>query len=420
VTPVNELLRPWRTARTWRALLHVMLDVPMATVGFVVIVVLLALAGSLAILLPLALPFAWLLFAGSAGLGAAERNRAAALLDLDLPWPHAPLTATSWIGRLRERLGTGSRWREIGYHVAHLFVAVVSFALVVVAWSGSLALFTLPAYVNALPGNSAELGLFDLTGKPVLGAALLGLVGLVLVAPWATTAAGIVDRAFTRALLGPARSNILEAQVTRLQGSRAAAVDTAESERRRIERDLHDGAQQRLVALAMDLGMAKERFDTDPEGARELVVGAHEEAKAAIAELRQLVQGFRPAVLEDRGLDAALSAIVARVPIPVTLQVDVGRRPTPAIESAAYFIVAEALTNVTKHAEASRASVTIARRADRLAIEVTDDGQGGADVTAGTGLQGLAERVHALDGSFQVLSPVGGPTTLLVELPCAS
>ena len=199
-----------------------------------------------------------------------------------------------------------------------------------------------------------------------------------------------------------------------------SAVDSAEAERRRIERDLHDGAQQRLVALAMDLGMARERFEDDPQHAQQLVAEAHEEAKAALVELRDLVRGFNPAILQDRGLDAALSSVVARSPVPVRLDVDVAPRPAATVESTAYFVVTEALTNVAKHAHATEARVSIARRGDRLAIDVTDNGTGGADAARGTGLNGLSERVHTLGGWMQVLSPAGGPTSVLVELPCAS
>jgi signal transduction histidine kinase len=202
--------------------------------------------------------------------------------------------------------------------------------------------------------------------------------------------------------------------------SRTAAVDSAEAERRRIERDLHDGAQQRLVALAMDLGQAAEQFDTNLDTAKELVVGAHQEAKAALSDLRNLVRGIHPAILEDRGLDPALSAVVARSPVPVTLKVDVADRPPAAIESTAYFVVTEALANVAKHAKATKATVTIVRQGDRLVVEVTDNGAGGADPAAGTGLKGLAERVAAVDGWMKVLSPLGGPTTVLVEMPCGS
>jgi signal transduction histidine kinase len=218
-------------------------------------------------------------------------------------------------------------------------------------------------------------------------------------------------------LLTPSRSDQIDERVTQLETSRAAAVDSAESERRRIERDLHDGAQQRLVALAMDLGAARERLESDPEGGRALVAEAHEEAKAALRELRDLVRGIHPVILEDRGLDAALSAVVARVPVPVTLQVDVAERPSPVIESAAYFVVAEALTNVARHAQASEAHVAIVRAADRMVIEVRDDGVGGADPARGTGLDGLRNRVAALGGTLDVISPTGGPTTLLATLP---
>jgi signal transduction histidine kinase len=199
-----------------------------------------------------------------------------------------------------------------------------------------------------------------------------------------------------------------------------AAVGSAEAERRRIERDLHDGAQQRLVALAMDLGMARERFDDDPEQTRRLVTEAHEEAKAALGDLRDVVRGFHPAILEDRGLDAALSSVVARCPVPVELDVDVAERPPPTVESAAYYVVSEALTNIAKHADATSARVSIARRGDRLAIDVSDNGRGGADAARGTGLQGLSERVQGLGGWMTVMSPAGGPTSVLVELPCAS
>lgn len=418
---LRELLSPWRTSRLWRNLVHSTLDIWLGSITFSVVVTLLVLASVLLITFPLALPFAWLLFVVAKGLGATERSRAAALLDVDLPSPHAPLTRPSWFGRLLERVKSPSRWKEIGYLLLLLPIGAVTLAVVVVTWCGSLALAGLPFYVGALPGDTAELGLFDV-GQGVASAiaAIVGVIGLVLIAPWATIGIASAKTAIVRSLLGPSRQADLEQQVTRLESSRTAAIDAAEAERRRIERDLHDGAQQRLVALAMDLGMARERFDTDPEKARELVVDAHEEAKAALVELRELVRGFHPAILEDRGLDAALSAVVARSPIPVQLEVDVPRRPPSSVESAAYFVVSEALTNVARHSGATAARVTIARRGDRLAIDVSDNGKGGADPAVGTGLRGLEERVRSLGGWMQVLSPIGGPTTVLVELPCGS
>jgi signal transduction histidine kinase len=193
-----------------------------------------------------------------------------------------------------------------------------------------------------------------------------------------------------------------------------------ETERRRIERDLHDGPQQRLVAIAMDLGMAQERMDRDPAGARQLLDKAHSAAKEAVTELRQVARGIHPPVLTDRGLDAALSALAARSPVPVTIRVEVPVRPSPTVEAIAYFCVSEALTNVAKHARASSAQVSADLSEGQLRIEVRDNGIGGADPGGGTGLHGLADRVRAIDGSLRVDSPAGGPTVLTVLLPVKS
>jgi len=211
----------------------------------------------------------------------------------------------------------------------------------------------------------------------------------------------------------------MEARIGELETSRAGVVDAAETERRRIERDLHDGAQQRLVSLAMDLGRAKAKFGTDPEGAAEIVSQAHDQAKEALAELRNLVRGVHPPVLSDRGLDAALSGLAALSPVPVTVSVELPSRPPAAIEAIAYFVVAEALTNIAKHAHAHHARILVVGVDDQLSVEITDDGVGGAD-PAGQGLSGLAARVAGVDGQFRVTSPPGGPTTLEVTLPCGS
>jgi signal transduction histidine kinase len=421
VAVFTVLSRPWRRARTWRALVHVLLDLPLGAIAFSIVLTLLATSVGLLITFPLALPFAWLMFVSAAGFGRLERSRLRALLDVDIPSPHPPLPPGGWWTKLKARARTASRWREIGYCLLALPLGAVTFALAVAAWCGSLALVTLPFYVDSLPGRTAKFWLFEIgSGSGTWIAFAIGVVGIVLVAPWVTLALSGLDTVVARGLLGPSSSALLGQQVTQLEASRSAAVDSAEAERRRIERDLHDGAQQRLVALAVDLGRARERFDTDPDGAKDLVTDAHEEAKAALADLRGLVRGIHPAILTDRGLDAALSAVVARSPVPVNLSVDVAERPAPAVESTAYFVVTEALTNVAKHAHATKASVNIARQRNRLVVEVTDDGVGGADAARGTGLKGLAERVSALGGRMHVLSPVGGPTSVIVELPCAS
>jgi len=245
----------------------------------------------------------------------------------------------------------------------------------------------------------------------------IGVV-LLLLAPRAGALVTALDARVAATLLGPSRAEELEHRVEHLTQTRAGVVDAADAERRRLERDLHDGTQQRLVSLAMNLGMARAQASTVEE-ARRAIAEAHEEAKTALAELRNLVRGLHPAVLEDRGLDAALSGVAARLPIPVRLTVDVPRRPSPAIEAVAYFVVSEGLANITKHAQASQAEVVVQRAGNRLHIIVTDDGAGGADPSRGTGLAGLAKRAESVDGTFDISSPEGGPTMLTVDLPCA-
>jgi signal transduction histidine kinase len=211
----------------------------------------------------------------------------------------------------------------------------------------------------------------------------------------------------------------LARRVRHLETSRAGVVDVQEADLRRIERDLHDGAQARLVALGMSLGMAEQKLAADPDAARELVSEARLGVGEALRELRDLARGIRPPVLADRGLEAAIAALVDRSPLDVRLTVDVEPRPGGTVETAAYFVVAESLTNAAKHAEASAVEIRLSRRKNVLVVEVADDGAGGADPT-GAGLVGLRRRVEALDGTFAVTSPPGGPTLVHVELPCAS
>src|SRR6266487_3019028 len=274
------------------------------------------------------------------------------------------------------------------------------------------------------PGLAAAAAIGYLAAAPppaaAGAAACAAAVALLLAAPWAARLVTRADEASARALLGPSRSEELALRVESLARSRADVVAATDAERRRIERDLHDGAQQRLVSLAMNLGMARERFAGDPQAARTLLDEAHDEAKRALAELRDLARGIHPAVLADRGLDAAISALAARSPVPVEVGVDLRDRPPGAIESTAYFVVAEALANVAKHAAATHAQVRITKQGGRLVVEVRDDGVGGADPAGGSGLAGLADRVASIDGRLTVASPQGGPTVVRAELPCGS
>ena len=318
-------------------------------------------------------------------------------------------------------------WRQLGYHLLAAPALAVGAIAALWVWLAGILLTLLYAYAWALPqqvlfrrGQSSSPSGHLLRVLYIPVDAYLTAAGIVLLAaaPWLTAAVGALDARAARALLGPSRAEELEYQVERLAQTRAGVVDAADAERRRLERDLHDGTQQRLVSLAMRLGMARaERPDATQ--AHQVIAEAHEEAKAALAELRHLVRGLHPAVLEDRGLDAALSGVAARLPIPVRLTVDVPGRPPPTIEAVAYFVVSEGLTNIAKHAQASQAEVFVQRASDRLHIIVSDDGVGGADPARGTGLAGLAKRAASVDGTFDITSPPGGPTLLTVDLPCA-
>ena len=333
-------------------------------------------------------------------------------------WPASARAGYRWgLVPRRHRYTERATWGELGYALARLPVSVITVVLSMLAWSLSLVLITLPLYDRALPAGGARIGDVVLRGTPVLTAsAVLGVL-LLLASPPLTRGLAAADAALARLLLAP-RSD-LAARVTELEISREKVVDAAEAERRRIERDLHDGAQQRLVALAMELGRAKAKFADDVDAAKDLVDQAHAEAKAALTELRDLVRGVHPPVLTDRGLDAALSGLAARCPVHTDVSVEMPVRPKGSVEAVAYFVVAEALTNVAKHSRATHANVVVEGHGypGTLSIVISDDGIGGAD-PAGAGLSGLASRVAGVDGTLTVESPSGGPTIISAVLPC--
>jgi signal transduction histidine kinase len=219
-------------------------------------------------------------------------------------------------------------------------------------------------------------------------------------------------------LLAPTAAARLSARVDELTQTRAAAIDTATAELRRVERDLHDGPQMRLVALTMSLGMAEDAIETDPSAARALVAEARASAGAAMSELRDLVRGIHPPVLADRGLVGAVRALALVSSVPVELEVRLDRRLAAPVESAAYFVIAESLTNAARHSEASRIQVTVVDSGPALGITVRDDGRGGADPSRGSGLNGLLDRVAALDGNLKLVSAPGEGTIVYAEIPC--
>ena len=307
-----------------------------------------------------------------------------------------------------------STWRQLYYHVLVAPVLAAAAIVAVGMWPASVVCSLAFAWAHHSL-NSGYPGSENV--KPlIISLTLAGVAGL-FVAPWLTSGVRALDSRAARALLGPSRADELEHRVEQLTETRAGVVDAADAERRRLERDLHDGTQQRLVSLAINLGMARAQAESAEE-AKQAIAEAHEAAKAALAELRDLIRGLHPAVLEDRGLDAALSGIAARMPIPVRLTVDLPRRPAPVIEAVAYFVVSEGLANIVKHSQATEAAIFVQRAGDRLHVIVTDDGVGGADPAHGTGLAGLARRAASVDGTFEIDSPHGGPTLLTVDLPC--
>jgi signal transduction histidine kinase len=369
-------------------------------------------------------------------LGTVQRRLAARLLGEAVP-PPPPVRVSRgrWNGLrwLTAGLRDGPGWRAMGYVVVKLPVAVLQGYAVFCALVGVVNVsfpFWWRLFRNHPPGVSLDpvpvltpLGMFQVETFAGTFAVFAGGAAMILVAPWLARVATAADRALMRGLLGPGR---LAQRVRDLEENRAHAVDDAAAHLRRIERDLHDGAQQRLVSLAMNLGMARERFTSAPEPVRQAIADAHDEATAALSEMREFIRGLHPAVLNDRGLNAALSGLAARAPLPVRLRVDLPRPASPSVEAVAYFIVSEALTNVAKHAQATEAEVTVRRQGDVLRIAVTDDGSGGAVPAegdgpgAGTGLRGLAQRAAAVDGTLTIDSPPGGPTVIVAELPCES
>ena len=360
-----------------------------------------------------------------------ERVRSEAVFGIGIGVPARRLSHYSgfqrWMHQMWLDISSARFWKGCAHHflrsIFDLAAVGLAFALLAFAFLG-------PAAAIAISRSDRDAGI---TFLPPPVAFVLALAA-ALVAAAVLVVAPALDAGIDRWLLAPSATSALQHQVNALADARQGAVASAQTERHRIERDLHDSVQPRLVALAMTIGLAQTKLDTDPPAAKALIAEAHDDAKAALAELRNVVRGIAPTILTDRGLDAALSSVVQRSAVPTTLDVNLPRRLPEEVESVAYFVVAEALTNVAKHAQASHAVVTIRLEraavpkvagpaADMLHVSVFDNGRGGAAITddgAATGLQGLAERVRAARGTFTVSSPATGPTIVTADLPCAS
>lgn len=410
-------------ARSWRELGYVMLSLPLGIAMFTYAVTMFSLGAGLLVTF-LGVPVLAGALAGCRGFGSLERARARRLLGVEVAAPE-PLRMRkpgpmAWMGAV---LKSGASWRHLLYAVVQFPWSVFSFVVALNFWAYGWALLTYPLWFWVFPMYGGQDGLqlygddthsvylnnpFEITVTAVVG--LL----FTMASPWIVRGLTTVDGLMVRGLLGPSR---LATRVVELESDRGVVVDTAAADLRRIERDLHDGAQARLVALAMDLGLAKEKLTEDPAAAARMVGEAHGEVKTALQELRDLARGIHPAVLTDRGLDAALSSVASRCTVPVHVEVDLPARPAPAIEGIAYFTVSELLQNISKHSRATLANVDVWRVENRLMLQVVDNGVGGADGSDGSGLAGLAERLGAVDGILVVDSPEGGPTRITAELP---
>ncbi|MFI0791106.1 sensor histidine kinase [Micromonospora rubida] len=418
---VGALLAPVR-AETWRYSAHLLLGAPVGAlmVAYVGLTGYATAAGLTVVGLALLAAFV----RGTRLTTRIERWRARALLRLDLPLP-APVRRRSpgIVNWVRDGLTDVTGWRILAFLLPGGPLAIALAYATVLVWALPAAATTYPAWYRYTPAGWDGLDIAGTRWHPdawpyPLFVGLAGLAGLVAAA-WIVRGLAALDRLRLRWMLrpdaGPDLARVLERR-------RDQAVEQAGAHLRRIERDLHDGAQVQMVAVAMELGRARRELDGDgdPQTVARHVTVAHEQTKQALAELRDLARGIYPAVLTDLGLDGALPVLAARCPIPVVLDLDIPERPPGAVESTTYFCLGELLANATKHSSAERIHVAVVRDAAALWLQVRDDGAGGAAIAAGGGLAGLVDRVESVGGRLDLDSPAGGPTTVTVELPCVS
>jgi signal transduction histidine kinase len=401
-----------------RRALYLLLSFPLGVTWFVVLVTGLSTGLSLAIVIvgiPMLVAMLWVMRWMADG----ERFLIAHLLGVDASAHYRrPERPGAWQSVLA-RLGDPQTWKDLVYLFVQFPLGILWGVITVTLIAATASLVFAPLYYWAIP-DGVELGLFNADTLPEA----LAVVPLGLLIGWLSwhvfNALGRLHGAWARLILASSPDPELTARVDDLRSSQARIIEAADEARRRIERDLHDGAQQRLVALSLKLGMARKRLADGGEGADVLVAEAHDESKLALGELRDLARGIHPAILTERGLGPAIEELAARATVPVEVEQLPDERLPAAAEAAAYFVVAECLANVAKYAEAQAATVRAGREVGRVVVEVSDDGVGGADPAAGSGLRGLADRVAALDGALTVRSLRGHGTTVRAEIPLGS
>ncbi|MFC0038039.1 sensor histidine kinase [Actinomadura rayongensis] len=421
----------WKPARmlasslTWTSAVYLGLSFFFGLAYFVALVVGIAVSGALTIIW-IGFPMLVLMMLAWRAAAMLERRLVRLAFGVRIRDPYRPLPkGANPFPKLKAMVFDPATWKDLIYLALRFPIGLVEFLASVVMWALTGTLLFLPLIVAVSGGAEVNVGVVSYwAGNPVqaLPMSVIG-AGLLVGAVYVTRTMAIAHALYATYLLGPnaaqAENRELRAKTEHLRASRARGVDAVEFERRRIERDLHDGAQQRLLAVAMDIGRARAKLDTDPEGARDLIEQAHAGTREAIQELRDLARGIYPAILTDRGLDPALSGLAGRAPVPVEVTVDLAERPPAAVESIAYFIVAESLANIAKYAEATRATVRVAQEDSWVVVEIIDDGVGGAVVRPDGGLAGLADRAATIDGMVIVDSPPGGPTIVRADLPCS-
>jgi signal transduction histidine kinase len=433
----NFLTAPF-ARRTWAESLYGFVSLPLEVICFTLVVTGIAVGIGLT---PLA--FGLPVLAGGVLVcrwcGALERGLLVGLLKEDIARPRRVLRRAEGEGLwpvLRRRIGDSAGWRSAAFSLVQLPLAILSFTMVLTFWITSIAMIAYPYYRHFLPVmydtqgnphrgaviNSTDVGNDHWTGHWADTTAWIwGLCGggvvLFFFTPWIIHGFVSLQRALGRALLGPVS---MSQRVRDLEESRASAAAATNDRLRSIERDLHDGTQARLVALAMQLGQAKEDLeDATPESAervRQLIDSAHQQSKDTLVELREIARGVHPAIL-DSGMEAALTSLAANAPFPVSVEVELPDRPSPATETAAYFMIAELLTNAIKHSNARAAAVSVNGTKGKLTLCVADDGRGGALKGGGSGLAGVADRLARMDGELDIDSPVGGPTVITASMP---
>jgi signal transduction histidine kinase len=403
---------------------YVLVGFPLAIIAFTLIITGLSVGGGLLVTL-LGVPVLVATVFAARALAELERVRIPAVLNRPRAgvryWTRSP--GTGFWRSLFGPLGDLQGWLDVAHAIVRLPVSVFAFSIVITWWSLVLGGLSYPIWGRYIPYSPDNQDLPDLLGFAEARTTFYVVTGVVaaITLPFVVRGCALIEAWLARGLLVEVAA--LRNQVADLaQGQAAARSQTASAVAaeatalRRLERDIHDGPQQRLVRLSVDLGRAKEQLDADPTAARETVDEALNQAKEALAELRSLSRGIAPPILTDRGLAAAVASLAGRSTVPVELDL-LSDRLSPAVEQAAYFTVAEALTNVAKHSGAARCKVSAQLEGDALAVTVADDGTGGAHVAKGNGLAGLADRVHAIGGQLWISSPVGGPTIVRAELP---